>query len=299
MSVIAVDWGSTNLRAYRLNAQLELEDRIDAAYGIKNIEHTNYESVLESLLGDWLADTRYFIFSGMITSRQGWIETPYVACPVTPESLVENIQSQKLKSGLTAYFIPGACCYLLNGEPATDVMRGEEVQLLGLSAESKKIVVLPGTHSKWVQMNTGSICAFCTYMTGELFELVRYKSLAGQLASTENHIAGHFLEGVNIGYKSDQLMGKLFSARSSVLLEQRAPETVHSYLSGVLIGTEIKQGMAQTAEDYRHAPIELVGSDALVKRYKQAFDALSLSSFINNDSAEINTYQKIARILNV
>jgi len=298
MSVVAVDWGSTNLRAYRLNAQLELEDRIDAALGIKNIEHTNYEKILESLLGDWLVGTQYFIFSGMITSRQGWIETPYVACPVSLESLVEQIQAQKLESGHTAYFMPGVCCYLFNGESSADVMRGEEVQLLGMSANTRKIVVLPGTHSKWVQLNSHSIDTFCTYMTGELFELVRYQSLAGQLATTTDHIDEHFLDGVNIGYNSDQLMGKLFGARSSVLLGHRAPEAVHSYLSGLLIGTEIRQGVAQTPQGYRQTPIELVGSNVLVQRYKQAFDALSLNAVINDTTAELNTYSNIAGILN-
>ncbi len=265
-----VDWGSTSFRAYRFDDTGGVLETISASAGIKTVVDQNFEAVLQATIGHWLGPGDEVLFSGMITSRNGWIETPYLECPVQLERLYDNAVRHTLSSKIRALFLPGVCMRT----PAADVMRGEELQLYGALNHDEQVVVLPGTHSKWASLSQGVLKEFKTVITGELFDLLRNQSLVGALATSEEWIESSFVEGVNEGYASANIVTRLFSARSSVLLEQLDANAAHSYLSGLLIGNEISEMDAMINAN----PVMLVGSETLVKSYLCAFNAVSIAA---------------------
>jgi len=158
------------------------------------------------------------------------------------------------------------------------VIRGEELQLFGATeGNDNAVVVMPGTHSKWAHLRDGEVRAFQTIVTGELFDVLLNNTLVGQLATEKHLITEVFTQAVIRGYESSAIISELFHTRSGVLLDELDPTHAHSYLSGLLIGNELREGVSiqqSTSTDGLNAI--LIGSDELCKRYELAFKAVGL-----------------------
>jgi 2-dehydro-3-deoxygalactonokinase len=196
--------------------------------------------------------------------------------------------------------VPGIACRDNEGVP--DVMRGEETQLVGaVAGESPPaIAVLPGTHSKWAIVRGGAIEAFATYMTGEVYAVLREHSILGRMANGSAFAPAAFARGVRAGLaqrgSADALLHRLFGARTLALRADLAPEETGEYLSGLLIGSEIAAGREWTRERGLAAEsILLVGSRALCERYSQACNLASIAAVTGPADAAARGLWRIAK----
>ena len=271
-ALIAIDWGTTSARAYRLDAAGEVLATHSAPLGIKAIHDGQFRPALDALLADWRDDAAPRIACGMIGSRQGWIEAPYVDCPAGLAKLGEML-TQTPGGGLA--IVPGARCVDAAGVP--DVMRGEETQLAGALRDDvpRMLAVLPGTHSKWALVERGVLIDFATYMTGELYAILLDHSILGRMAANGADVASAagmaFKRGVARGLAANGFAHAVFGARTLALAGDLAPEEVGDWLSGVLIGDEIRAARSWARERGADATdVRVIGDDTIVARYMTA-----------------------------
>lgn len=265
--LVAVDWGTSSLRAARIAADGTVLEERASARGILTVPAGGFQRVLQEACGDWLAGDALCLVSGMAGSRQGWREAPYVACPAGFAEVAAQLTW--IEPGRIA-LVPGLCRET-RGVP--DVMRGEEVQVFGaldLLGMREAALVLPGTHSKRVRVEDGRIVAFTTFMTGEVYALLRQHSiLARTLPADEPPLDEEaFARGVLHAREAEGLLQAAFSARTLALFERLAPSALASYLSGLVIGEELR------ASGPSGEPVVLVGSAALTARYALALRTL-------------------------
>jgi len=275
-ALIAIDWGTTSARAYRLDAAGVVRDTRSATLGIGSLKDGNFASALDSLLDDWRNDDVPRIACGMIGSRQGWIEAPYVECPADLRRLGSALARTP---GGELRIVPGARCADAAGVP--DVMRGEETQLVGAirGDDDRVVAVLPGTHSKWAIVERGRLVGFATFMTGELYAVLLAHSILGRMATTERtgDTTEAFDRGVARGSAGVGLAHAIFGARTLALTGELATEEVGDWLSGVLIGDEIRAARGWAREHgVDAAAVRVIGEGALVARYSRALEALDL-----------------------
>ena len=285
--LLALDWGTSSARAYRLGSGGVVLGRREAPLGVMHVPPGGYPAALRSLLGDWADLPAPRIASGMVGSRQGWIEVPYAECPADAAALVSRIRSTPERE---MSIVPGLVHRDAGGVP--DVMRGEETQILGAvgAQDAGALAVLPGTHSKWVRVEAGRILGFRTYMTGELYGVLRKHSILGRLAAepgggADAHPAA-FADGVGAGLASDDLTHAIFGARTRCLLGELPPVDVGDWLSGVLIGYEIASARRWASATLQRAtPVEIIGTDALVERYRVALSLADVHSIATEADA--------------
>ena len=185
--MIAVDWGTSGFRAYRLDEAGGIRETRTAPAGILTVAAGGFPAALEARLGDWLDDTP-IVMSGMIGSRQGWREAPYVECPADAAAIARGLLPVEWAAGRRGWIVPGLSCRDAAGIP--DVMRGEETQILGALAAlppADAVICLPGTHSKWARVSDGRILSFATAMTGEVFAVLRRHSILGRSVEKRLH----------------------------------------------------------------------------------------------------------------
>lgn len=282
-ALIALDWGTSNLRASLLDQNAQEIDRRSAPGGIMAVTDGLFSATLLSLIGDWIEKHDCpLIASGMIGSRQGWKEAPYLDCPTTLAQAamsltrVEIDLPKKTGAARQLHIAPGLRCVEPNGQ--FDVMRGEETQVWGAEMAPRSLCVLPGTHSKWAWVDAdGSIGRFRTYMTGELYGLLTKHSILGRLMIFGAHSPAHFQKGVRMGLESpEQASHVIFSARTAGLMGTISSEALPDYLSGILTGIEIA---AATAAHGTALPVvTLIGEDELCARYESAFEFIGVST---------------------
>lgn len=292
MKRVVVDWGSSNFRAYRFGADGAISERHQAEAGILTVRDGAFEAVLQREIGAWIDSDTEVLLSGMITSRNGWVETPYLEPPATLRELAANAVERKAQNGARLRFLPGVC----NREPHPDVMRGEEIQVFGsVSSDESALIVLPGTHSKWVSVRAGAITRFSTFLTGEMFALLRQHSIIGRLipSGSESAHPAAFREGVAIGFgeKPGGLLNNVFTARAGALLGFFPADEIAERLSGMLIGHEISAGLVSAAETGLLP--RLVGEAGLVTRYQVAFAELGLPCSIGPDHAAVEGFRRL------
>lgn len=268
MGAIGVDWGSSNLRAYLLDGSGVVVDRFSSTTGVKGLLPHEFESCLFGQLDHWSGTADKIFLSGMVTSRNGWVESPYATCP-TPVGRLLDLAVCKNLRGKKLYFMPGVSQLV----PQPDVMRGEEMQIMGLGPLiGRHLIILPGTHSKWVVVNDGVIERFCTIMTGEVFDLLLNHSLAGRLARDRSMNGSAFLEGIQRGHVSGSPISDAFGARARVLLGAMAADATSAYLSGLLIGNEIREGALCLNAGFTN--VTLIGEPSLCDLYRLALHSL-------------------------
>ncbi len=296
-ALIAIDWGSSSFRAYLMSPDGEVLEEVASADGIASIAAGEYPATLRRLVGRWLDANRSLpaIASGMVGSRHGWREAPYVPCPAGPREVAER---------LTAVEADGRCVVLTPGlsyadGADVDVMRGEETEIFGVADAGAKLIVLPGSHSKWARIEGERIVGFKTFITGELFAALRDHSVAGAFAkAAPAKLAGAaFALGVErgaaaAGGKSEPgILGLLFGARALPLMGKLDPDDSGEYLSGLLIGAEI----GEARRLYPGEEPQVAGADALVRRYLAAFEALGVGALAAPKRAAARGLFRIAR----
>lgn len=294
MSYFGIDWGSSSFRAYQFDGSGNVVGTIEDEKGILRVKDGDFENALFHLLGADLQLGDTILFSGMITSRNGWIETHYAELPAGINSYLENGLKKKIRN-VDMIFLPGVC----QQSPA-DVIRGEELQIFGIcGSDNDAVVVLPGTHSKWVQVSDGAITSFQTTMTGEVYDLLLKHSLVGLIAEGNDYLEESFLKGIVEGadsnLQSGNILAKTFTTRAGVLLGQLQAEEVASYLSGLLIGSEIGNGLKRIEKS--SVPLLIIGNETLCSRYATALNRLGWDRFEIKTDAAILGFGRLIRSL--
>jgi 2-dehydro-3-deoxygalactonokinase len=260
---IAVDWGTTNRRAYLIDSAGKQTGEFEDGKGILTISAGEFPAAIAEIrakLGD-----KPLLFAGMIGSNRGWKEAPYVACPAGLDELAMGL----VWAGEREAIVPGVS-YV--GDDRADVMRGEEVQLLGAVAaglvEPEALVCHPGTHNKWTVLHQGRIQSFRTVMTGELFSLLKEHSILSDLLQGPVEANDVFRSAARYAVFHEALPAELFSIRASVLLGQRKKTDAPSYASGLLIGTDVRIGLTYPTG----AQVVVMGRPVLTHLYAAAIE---------------------------
>lgn len=293
---VAVDWGTSSFRAALVGGDGSVLAEVAGPDGILKVEGGDFAGTLRRQTGAWLSATPGLpvLLSGMIGSRNGWVEVPYAATPADPISLAAGILRQTL-DGHPLLFVPGLMH--VDAHDVPDVMRGEEVQVLGAGlALPDAEMVLPGTHSKWVTVRDGRITGFRTFMTGELYAALKGHTILGRLAEGDAHHADGFAAGVLRGYATPALSHALFTARTLPLTGRLAPEAVASYLSGLLIGAEFSGALAHAEPTLPHVAI---GDARLVDLYRTAAALIGLDLHAGPHHAAVDGLVALARALDI
>lgn len=273
--LIGIDWGTSSFRAFLIDGAGAVLERIASADGISAVPPGGFEATFARLLGPWLAayPDLPILASGMVGSRQGWREVPYAPCPVSPAILAAALVPLETTAGRRVHLVPGLLCR--DGDGLPDVLRGEEVQILGALERdpTTRYLCLPGTHSKWVRLRAGLVEGFATFMTGELFAVAKTHSILGRMVQGEVEDAAAFDRGARLGLLAESGRGgtlrRLFFARTLALAGELAPGAVASFLSGLLIGCEVREARARAEPD---APVLLVGEPGLCRRWARVLE---------------------------
>ena len=288
--LLAIDWGTTSLRGAWMSSEGEVLEERALAAGVQGVAPGQFRAAFDAAFGDWWARPgARGLISGMAGSRQGWIEAPYCACPNHWADLaraVTWIEPSRLA------IVPGLSC---EHDGVPDVMRGEEVQVLGAARRLELVdqtLVLPGTHSKWVRLRAARVEDFVTVMTGEVYALLRQRSiLARTLPSEEDSWhAGAFDEGVACAWRASGLLQSAFSVRTLSLTERLPLPHRLSYLSGLVIGEELRCRQAAEA-----GSVVLVGAPALTQRYARAFAGVGVQARVLGETATWQGLYALAR----
>jgi len=287
--LIALDWGTSNLRASLLDSGGAVLDTRSAAAGVMSVPERRFAEALLALCGDWLSAHPHCacIASGMVGSRQGWVEAPYVDCPAGLAEAAAQLVRVAFGDGgrHTLHIVPGLRCVGAD-DGQIDVMRGEETQLWGAGLPAGSCCVLPGTHSKWAWIGEAErVLGFQTHMTGELYALLTQHSILGRLmdlsAAAPPSAPAHFDDGVRLGLQQHaHLLHTLFAARTAGLMGQRAAAELPHFLSGLLIGAEVASaldGSGGRRDAQATAAVTLLGDGALCDRYARALALAGLA----------------------
>lgn len=274
-SLIALDWGTSNLRASLLDRTGRLLQARSTPGGVMAVPDGRFAEALLALVGDWLAAHRCpLIASGMIGSRQGWKEAPYLACPASLEQAAAALTYVDLAGGHRLAIVPGLRCTGSDG--VVDVMRGEETQLWGAALPAGSCCVLPGTHAKWAWIEEGSsVQRFQTFMTGELYGLLTKHGILGRLMEFGHDDAQAFAAGVRLGLAEHHAATHvIFATRTAGLVGEIAARSLPDYLSGLLVGIEIGSATRQA----RPPAVTVLGDDGLCTRYEAALRLAGIAS---------------------
>jgi len=276
-SLLGLDWGSTSLRAFLLGPGGKVLAERSNGNGASTLTGAPaFAAALDGIAGDWLAaHPRLPVLAcGMIGSQHGWRDVPYAACPANAAALAAGMLPSP---GAEISIVPGMLYE--DGALPPDLMRGEETQVVGAlqlqpALRDASCIVLPGTHSKWAQVSDGRLMRFATHMTGELFAVLRTHSVLGRLMTSTGEFAEHaFTAGVDAA-RDDGHLGmshQVFAARSLGVTGRAPASDLSDYLSGLLVGHELRAGLAwRDAAGLANTPLALVGSPVLCQRYALA-----------------------------
>lgn len=232
---IAIDWGTTNRRAYAIGEDGGVIGTIRDDKGVLGVPREDFPGEVAAVRAK-LGDVP-LLCAGMVGSTRGWVDVPYASCPAGIDALIAGLVW--IEPGRTA-IVPGVA----QNEGRSDVMRGEEVQLLGAVAAGmvpgEALLCQPGTHCKWAGMRDGAIVDFRTAMTGEIFALLRRHSLLGDFLNGDVVDGPAFHEGLALAAEN-RLLSDLFGERAGVILGRRDASEVASRVSGLLIGSDVRE----------------------------------------------------------
>lgn len=271
-ALIGVDWGTTSCRAYSIGADGAVLERVTDGPGILKVENGAFGAALDSMTAGW--GRLPVILSGMVGSRQGWVEAPYARCPAGADDIVKAL-ARVDHAGRAISLVPGLAT---ENDAMPDVMRGEETQILGALAMARResgLFLLPGTHSKWAEVADGRIVSFRTFMTGEIFGALKDHTILGRLMRAGGSPDG-FARGVREGAAlggAGALLNRVFATRTYGLMDKLSDTALADYLSGLLIGAEVAEAARQTKD-----AVTIVASPALAQRYTDALRLLGHTS---------------------
>ncbi|MDQ8023012.1 MAG: 2-dehydro-3-deoxygalactonokinase [Moraxellaceae bacterium] len=289
-ALLALDWGTSSLRAFLLDATGQVLDTRASAHGIQNLPQpgeAGFRQAFADIASGWLDAHPGLpaVAGGMVGSAQGWREAPYVSCPADLQTLAAHAaQVDTGRPGTTLLIAPGLIHRPVGAAP--DVLRGEEIQIAGALAHHPEwsahaCMVLPGTHSKWVEVRGGSVQRFVTHMTGELFAALARHTILGRLFPEAPASAAEARQGFELGVAAARKAGpgdlghQLFAVRTLGLTKQLPPGALPEYLSGLLIGHELVSGIGRLGGTGTATPLLLIGDPKLCQRYVQALTLLN------------------------
>lgn len=276
-TAILVDWGTSSFRAWLTGAEGRVIERRTAELGIMQVPDGGFGEALEHQVGDWRsADADLpVLMSGMVGSRQGWVEAPYAPCPAGLTDLAKALVAAPGDEAVR--IVPGISYRAADGRH--DVIRGEEIQIFGAlglavdeaaagAADGRQLFCLPGTHSKWASIAAGRIDWFATSMTGEIYSVMAEHSILGRLMAPggADH-AESFRRGLALAAEPGGLLNHLFAVRAEALFGAVPEQGVRSYLSGILIGHEIR---AMTAIAGTADSVTVIGRPDITRLYGEA-----------------------------
>lgn len=275
-SLIGLDWGSTRLRAYRFDEAGRVTETRALPWGSRQLPAGGFAEAFAHAVEGW--PRAPVLACGMVGSRGGWREAPYLDTPCRLDALAGALTTVDAPDGRTVHIVPG-----LRDPAGPDVMRGEETQVAGVLAQASAPIgdmrlLMPGTHSKWARVSGRAVTRIATVMTGELFALLRGHSILGAGLPDGGDDAEAFARGVAAAKSAGPAGGlsRLFSARALMLDGALAPASVANFLSGLLIGDELRMALA-AGWAVPDAPVQLIGEDALCARYLQAAPAFGVA----------------------
>jgi|HubBroStandDraft_5_1064220.scaffolds.fasta_scaffold76959_2 2-dehydro-3-deoxygalactonokinase len=290
--LIGIDWGTTRLRAFRIDCDGRMLERRANGRGVGVIGDGQFDEALEAIIDGWPSGVP-ILMCGMVGSRQGWREVPYQPCPVHATDLASHLCPVETRHG-RSWIVGGV--RTIDARMLYDVMRGEETQIAGASTGcGNELMITPGTHSKWTDVYGERIVGFRTYMTGEIYALLEKHSILGRLmegGAAPLHHEASFLDGVRLGFEDSALLHSLFSVRTQGLFAQRAPAMLASYLSGILIGSEVS---AEARFRDLASPMTVIASAALGRLYQAALSAVGCGDvrFVDADAAAVHGLWRI------
>lgn len=280
MDFIGIDWGSSTVRAWRMHGSVVTAQRREKLILSASTRADRIKLLTE--LRDAMGPTLPVVACGMVGSRSGLVQAGYVPCPATPSAVLDRtIESHGIR------IVPGLTCRSPAGEP--DVMRGEETQLLGLGMRNDGLVCLPGTHSKWVEMEGGVVRRFATAFTGELRALLLTHGLLAAALRDGPIDEVAFDEGAACAARKGGLLHHLFLARSRVIRGRATAEATSSWLSGLLLAHEV-DAMTAALGDRR---VTVVGTPSLAARYARIIGANAV--IVDGDEAVRDGLSIVAR----
>jgi 2-dehydro-3-deoxygalactonokinase len=267
--MIGIDWGTTSFRAFRIARDGSIRDRRASPRGILNVPDNRFGETLREEIGPWLAaGDDHVLLSGMIGSRQGWKEAPYLACPAGAPEIAAALTEIPFDWGQVK-LVPGLATEDTAGVP--EVMRGEETQIVGClpAIGGSGLACLPGSHSKWAHVEAGRIIGFTTHLTGEAFAALRGHTILARMMHDGATDPTVFDQGVARSGDADGLLHHVFGARTLALTGRMAESATASYLSGILIGHEVRAALGAQ----RDTVVEVIGTLELTALYARAIAA--------------------------
>jgi 2-dehydro-3-deoxygalactonokinase len=268
------DWGTSRLRLFLCEGPGTVLDTIDGP-GVAAVK-VPFDTLFDSIMRPWEAQYGPLtaVMCGMIGSSIGWVQAPYVNCPANPEKIIDG--SIALRAG-SIHIVPGARCE--NRLRAADYMRGEETQILGvLTLDStlrrgRRLLCLPGTHTKWVLLEDGIMSEFLTALTGELFGALRDHSVLVPAEYRSETVSGADFEiGVQRfnDFPQAQVLDRLFECRSRVLSGELGARSAVSFLSGLLIAADVSSALQLFDASQAKTSVHLIGEPQLTQLYAAA-----------------------------
>jgi 2-dehydro-3-deoxygalactonokinase len=287
------DWGTTNLRLFRFDAKGQVIAKRERPLGVMQVGPGDFEGVLTEVAGDWLEDGDPVLLSGMVGSRNGWVEAPYLPCPAGLDDVASAlIRAPSQRPDI--FIVPG-----LSYGPAatpTDVMRGEETESFGAIKPDRvrKLIVAPGTHSKWTLLDKARVTSFTTYMTGELYGLLRAHSIFSRMLEGDAPDPAAFQLGLEASVRDPDLLSALFSTRTHGLFGVVAAESLAAYISGLLIGSEVAAGLRR----FDVKDVTVIADDVVAANYLQAFKFFGVTAVtvLDNRAAAARGLWRLAQI---
>lgn len=273
--IILIDWGTTNVRAFLFNpGTATVIDQRASDMGITSVPTGGYPAVYRELTDTWRNSSSFTLMAGMVGSANGWEEAPYTYLPASPQTVARQIHTLSAMDHI--YIVGGLCCKRANG--SYDVMRGEEVQIIGLLSQlpaENHLICLPGTHSKWLECDTNAqIDSFTTVMSGDFFSAVCDGTIMQMMLEAPQHFSEEvFVRGVEIAQGAGGIMAHMFTVRGAYLFEQIERCHVESMISGIVIGAEIYEMHKLYATD---ALLHVISADSLGQKYSLALESLGI-----------------------
>lgn len=288
---IAVDWGTSHLRAWAMQADGSVKAEACSDDGMARMNSAeDFQPALLSLIEPWLgAQPLPVLACGMIGSRQGWSEAPYIKAPAKPSALAPH-RVAGTDGRIRLFIQPG----LSQSKPSADVMRGEETQIAGFLSDTPEfdgVLCLPGTHTKWVHISAGEVVSFQTFMTGEMFDLLSRQSVLRHSVAAEGLHAEAFDAALEETLsRPEKIAQMLFAIRAENVLAGLAPDAARARLSGLLIGAEL----AGAKPYWLGQNVAVVGAALLVDLYARALE--SQGAFVTRSQADTLTLKGLSAV---
>ncbi len=276
MNWVAIDWGTTNVRFWLMSKEGKILSSKTSSMGMNIIQRDQYEAHILATIEEWFkpSDMKRIIACGMIGAANGWVEAMYQKTPCQPVSIEKIIEVPTMSPDLEVRIIPG----IANYSPNYDVMRGEETQICGFLADNSDfegVLCLPGTHTKWVEIKSGNVEGFRTFMTGELFDVLGKASILRHSVNTNTWDDNEFVSSVETSLaRPEEISSRLFSIRAESLIGNLKPKMATSRLAGLLTGLEL----AGSKNYWGMKNIVIIGSGKLADNYLKALKLKRINS---------------------